>query len=408
MGLGEKALCSFALVLLAGACNALLGIDEAGPIQGSGGDASAGSSGSGGGGSSGLGGAGGSAGSVDAATCDADVSSDSNHCGACGHSCHGDPCVASKCLPSLVRSVDFNLYYLTVTADQIFATAGYGSAVVRIPKSDYLGIETWFVTQVGYDAFGPVAVFGQDVYFSFIDGRRIYRANASALGTPEVIYQDPADVYASDVVADSSGIYYDTCDSGIFKLTNGSPQQISPTPSCAFRLAIDADALWATSANEGSLFRIEKTPGGTVAEFVAAPTATDSYALWVEQTHVYFATYEEIPTTSEYRSRLYRVAKNAPAGTTPESLQSGDIIPTISDLTVADGFLYFVSSGTDAGAYKDGRILRVPLASPHQTPEVVAGDRGYPLAVAVDDQFVYWIDAVDPAWGPAEIWRVAK
>jgi hypothetical protein len=63
-------------------------------------------------------------------------------------------------------------------------------------------------------------------------------------------------------------------------------------------------------------------------------------------------------------------------------------------------------------ASADGRhaatTLRVPLADPNAAPEIIAENRKYPAAVAVADQFVYWVDELDPGWSPAQIWRIAK
>ncbi len=396
-----------AVAALATACNALLGIDEAGPIRGQAGDASvSGNAGIGGGSGAGTGGtSGGSAGSGGAATCDASVVDDPVNCGACGHSCNGDACSQGKCVASQVTEIPFRLYYLTLTPDQIFASAYLESGIVRVSKANHGDVEQWSPVTLGYEGFSPVVVYGPDVYFAHNEGFGIYRASATSLASAQKIVSPSNN--PGDVLVDATGIYWDTCGAGLWHAPiSGSPEsQLSASPDCAYRLALDGDNLWATSASTGSLFRVTKTTGAPQ-EFPVAPVATKTYALAVGQTHVYFATYDEIAPTSEYVSRLYRIDRTAPAS--PESLQGGNVFASIADMTIADGFLYFVSSGSDAKTYMDGRVMRVPLADPDATPEVVADNRKYPVAVAVDDQFVYWIDELDPAWGPAQIWRVAK
>jgi hypothetical protein len=230
----------------------------------------------------------------------------------------------------------------------------------------------------------------------------------SSIASPELVLTSTLN-WPGDVQVDSTGVYWDDCGAGIWHVAGiGSLEQnVSATPSCAYRIALDGDTIWATSAADGSLYRVPKM-GGPVTVFPVLPSATDTYALAFDATYVYFATYEEISPTSEYKSRLYRIAKTASAGTAPETLQGGANFPGISDMTVDASFLYLAVSGSDAAAYKDGRIVRVPLADPNAAPEVIADNRYYSVAVAVDDQFIYWIDELGPGFSDAEIWRRAK
>lgn len=65
-----------------------------------------------------------------------DVSSDPQHCGACGHACDGATCRDGRCAPVVVAAGQRNAYRLTINGDELFWATGW---LMHCPKADCFG-----------------------------------------------------------------------------------------------------------------------------------------------------------------------------------------------------------------------------------------------------------------------------
>ena len=94
------------------------------------------------------------------------------------------------------------------------------------------------------------------------------------------------------------------------------------------------------------------------------------------------------------------------AGTVRAASREGGELVTLAegiarpwDLALDEDFVYCASAGSyaagSAGEYlRDGSVLRIPKAGGE--PLVLAAEQDYPLRVAVDDTFVYWLNHTSP------------
>lgn len=133
-------LCVALLASVAGACSAVVSLDElqqgSGGAGGGGGAGSSSTSSAGGGDGGGLDCAPGSEDCDGGGTSCIDLGTSSKHCGACGHDCLGGGCLEGRCLPVLLwdgEEPDGRATGIDQSDEYVYATTSLG--VVRVPKA---------------------------------------------------------------------------------------------------------------------------------------------------------------------------------------------------------------------------------------------------------------------------------
>jgi hypothetical protein len=405
---------------LLASCNALLGVDDAklderrdasagaaGQTGGAGGSAASGGGGQdgslgGSAGTAGSGAAGGVAGSGavggqdagDAGECTENLSTDSEHCGACGHSCLGGVCEAGKCKPEL---------FTTITRGGNEGAAVPGG-LLYINSFGYLHRFDFTTKQetdwnVGGDP-ESLTLHDNRAYFLNTNLGDVYRAPLDGTAAP-VLYAKVA-VDAKAITVDASGLYSVTCPDTTGTLyrseLDGSNSSVLAQTTCGSVLRVDSDSVYVWGEGAGSLQKVKKfgQPGaGTVTNLEFK--APGGYALALDATHVYFATFDD-------SGIVYRVKKD---GTGTQQIATGQIRTHF--LMTHAGVLYIANQGT-WDTFTDGTVVRAAIGGASVGPaEVVADMQEKPWSLTTDGSYLYWFNGGPGFFGsePGSIWRVA-
>jgi hypothetical protein len=213
-----------------------------------------------------------------------DLTSDPQHCGACGHDCMGGLCTASKCQPHpIVTGLNAPIDIALSGDTAYFAHSGTGEIVkVALPG----GQTTVVATGQGH-ATG-IAIAGGYVHWSTFEGA--IGSISTAGGAPIAVASGQGQLLA--VGADADNVYWFTGTS-LMKSAAGkaAPQAVmGPTASQASGFGIEiasGSILWADGAGTGAV-RAMPLPTGAVTELAtgeAWPNDVASYGgtiYWVD------------------------------------------------------------------------------------------------------------------------------
>lgn len=244
-----------------------------------------------------------SAGSVDAtdgrATCDADLTRDPLHCGACFHDCLSGACVDSQCQPFVVAAKvgaegitadESTVYFsalvageikslpieggpvstlatgltsplhLSVDATSLYWATFYNKTIQRMPKTG--GVVTTMTSCKG-ECLGT-AVAGGQLFFSDRGTSSVYRIPINAVAgstTPTLLFGGLGCPEDLDV---AKGVLFvaSECQNSIVQ----SPVDTAAATSFAtiqdvVSVSIDADYVWAISQARGEVYRIPVNGG---------------------------------------------------------------------------------------------------------------------------------------------------
>lgn len=278
-------------------------------------------------------------GSVDARTC-TDVANDSANCGACGHSCFGDPCVGGACQPVVVASGLVGGFGVDVDDASVFWSDRAGRAVGRAPKN-------------------------------------------AADASPEILLAKPSPFAPADVRVDGPSLVVVSGAAGdgtasVFRipLAGGAPIPLGNgcAPDGNGGLAVDAAYYYFTNPALGRVYRASKG-SGDCADIVSGQPSPSSVV--VDDTTVFFTNRPSPKTTSG-------LAKAPKAGGAATSVAPADI-PAATGIGT-DGTSLFVSAA-------DGRILRVEKDGSGVV--TLARDMSDATPVVADDAGLYWAASGD-------------
>lgn len=410
-----------ASALALGACNQLLGIDPAtlaSPTDAAGGTSESGGVGGAGGavggeaGNTQAGGApaggapvggnppggAGEGGAAGAGCIGVDLETNAEHCGHCGHSCLGAACIDSRCAPQILDS-SFGSGDVVVTPTRILwassdlrwldrATAGFlGSATLEAADQLIAVGDTYFVGVTpggagdsirwgGATGGAPLGQVAGDSIVGFAaDEAVLYWAECVAI--PRIKYRVMAGAGAGTV---------------------GTVRSDIPCPS---GLVLDGDTLWFTTLDSNGIYRTlaaDRNQQG--ADPVWTTSGSGTLALAGDDTHVYYATNDGVETPTE----LYRVEKGS--GHFPEQLTPTGAQWLPQEVALDGATIYWVSRGQATELFQDGTVNRARLDDGSLEFEVLVEGQASPHAIAVDDQWVYWVTGSDLS--SSKLWRVAK
>lgn len=390
--------------------------------------------GTGGGGSSGTGGTAGQAGSGAAAgqagtggvagaagtggACNADVQSDPDHCGTCGHSCQGGTCDAGMCQPVTLASGLAYPYRVAVDESDVYFTVvgtykaeleqSLNGMVASVPKA---GGAVSDLSQASIAAYG-LGVDATNVYVSFLTQNYVDLIMfEKAGGEPVDLGSSSVTFMALDVPdasATASMIYYlDGYSVAAVEPGTGSVQLVTTsTPPSGIALAgsevlfgdsgdWDPSTLMGPPVGNGMLMKVS-TSGGSASAL--DENAGSPYAVAADATHAYY--------TDLFGHRVVRVALD---GSSVEELATGQSYPY--GVIVDDDYVYWTNRG---GGYWEitascgglGSLMRAPKAG--GDAEVLVDGLDCAGWLAQDEASLYWVEQGSLPYQSSGDGRIAK
>ncbi|WP_437297192.1 hypothetical protein [Sorangium sp. So ce426] len=250
-----------------------------------------------------------------------DRTSDPEHCGACGHYCLGAPCVASRCQPLLLASGGVEPTDIAVDDTTAYWVDPLARQVMTVP------------------------VRGGNAEFLF-------------MGDPPFAPQS--------ITLDAAGQIYFT-DSGldiIMQATyEGDSTILADRQTYAMGIAVDAENVYWTSADQGTVMKVPVAGGAPVA---LAEGQDSPLGIAVDATHVYWV------------NEGGTVMKVPVAGGAPSALADEQVRP--QDIAVDAAAVYWTNDG--------GTVMKAPLEG--GTPVALAEGQRNPRKLAIDAESVYW------------------
>jgi hypothetical protein len=331
----------------------------------------------------------------DAPSCSASLDSDSENCGACGHSCLGGACQAGLCAFVELASKQVVPSGLAVGDDAIFWTAegtspDYIGNVFALSLSDPTAIPTVIATSQKY----PRALTFADgaLYWGSYGDGAIGKWTAPT-GKSELGVAPSGRFY--NVVADSAHVYFamEIDPSNNMPPTGavarcpldgcrGTPEIVATADAKIIGVAIDSGALfWSVFSSNGAIYRLTLDGASSpiaIAVGQALPinvAAFGGFVYWV----------------NAGSGTVARASADAVA--TPTILASNQ--PSPSGLAVDDRGVYWTTNT------RTGQLLK--LAHGTSTPLVLASAQPSPGHVRLDANYAYWTNT-----GDGSIRRVPK
>jgi len=333
-------------------------------------------------------------GGSDARPCFGSLDSDSENCGACGHSCLGSACQAGVCafvelaskqvVPSGLAVGDGAVFWTTEGADP-----DYVGNVFALSLSDPTAIPTVIATSQKY----PRALTFADgaLYWGSYGDGAIGKWTATT-GTSDLGVAPSGRFY--NVVADSAHVYFamevdhpNMPSSGAVARCpldgcRGAPEIVATSDAKIIGLAIDGGALfWSVFSSNGAIYRLTLDGASSpraIALGQAVPlnvAAFGGFVYWV----------------NAGSGTVARVSADA-VGATPTILASNQ--PSPSGIAADDRGVYWTTST------RTGQVMK--LAHGTSTPLVLASGQPSPGNVRIDADYAYWTT------GDGSIRRVPK
>jgi hypothetical protein len=328
--------------------------------------------------------------------CEKPVSSDAANCGACKHDCQGSTCQNGLCDPIQLASDQRARCLLPTEADLYFGSET--NAVIRLPAKA-AGTPETIATSAGF-AVGALCWLGTDgphLYWSGYGNGALFRCNAPSCAGGSVTLR--ANAVRLGAVANATGFYVRTVGGVLHFDPAYDPDAGAPRSfSMPFGYGIAADGRTIFTGADLS-------PTSLNASVVALDTSADAGSdagVVVRQELDQFA-YGADALFVATSGGVFRCAKSGCADK-PDLVTNKNGPP---NFIATDGVhVYFTFDGNASNGFKDGAILRCPVAGcPPQGPLVLAKDQAQPSALATDDKALYWT-SIDPA--PATGGRVMK
>ncbi|HEX7605044.1 MAG TPA: hypothetical protein VF316_25680 [Polyangiaceae bacterium] len=340
------------------------------------------------------------------APCGADLTTDKANCGACGHSCLGGECVASKCQPVLL--LDDNTLGpsgLAVDDTYVFYTDPYNSNVGRVPK----------LAKVPPDAPVIVAPAGTNTYYDpwrvATDGTYFYFNDTGNLASAPLpaVYQCPvsgcgvtnqlrktlfsgANEDIGDVLVVNKVLYFTSAVAGTGKVRkcdvpdcNGGAVLVIDNQDIPDLLATDGTALYWGVENSGVVRTCALT--GTCTPTVAV-TLANPYGVAAAAGNVFAISFSF-------------------AG----AIVKGPATTVVSNQTwpynvVADASFVYWTNRTDnaaPGGAGNGRVMRCAVGGCANAPDELAKLTTSVRGLTQDATALYFAN-----YGGGRIWKLAK
>jgi hypothetical protein len=311
--------------------------------------------------------------------CEADLSADPAHCGACGHDCLGGACTASRCQPVLIgtpvgASADLHNGFLALGPTHVyFSYWGPPSGGVAMAPKDGSG-----VTCIACDTGEPREIATQASWVFWADrGNRELRRAPLGGGSFRPLWTG---TIGSAIAVDAIGVYWFDPGAGNVmgaELDGTSARAVSRGHGTVETIAAHSGFLFFISGSD--LDALELSTGSLT---TLARGLSQARSVAADASHVYWAIGPWTGTQSV--ERVLRAG-----GTVEHLVDAGAQALALDDTHV------YVADGVG------GTIWRMPKAG--GPLEVLATGQPFPFDIAVDDVAVYWASETT-----AEVAKVAK
>ena len=346
-------------------------------------------------------------GSADDLGCETDLLTNALHCGACGHSCLGGPCLAGKCQPFQLASAS-NPSGLAVDAKDVYFSFPSVPAIQKVQRDgkctpsapcpkDFAGsalndpltqirgpsaivsdgtnvlwtnqaignigkraaaggaIVNFGIagsTEPGYLALGGGKIFWTSAFVNGTNTAHVSSANPDGTGIAVLAnYETTTFAGYGGIAADATHVYWASQNSGVFRAafnaapcTEGSTCAAFGSASKPFGVAVDAQFVYWTETT-GTIKRAPKAGG----QSVAIATGQDSpKAIAVLGTFVYWGNSATTGPTAGTIRRAPQVAATCD-GAACELVAT---VPAPDAIVAADDGLYWTNNATTGGVYR--------------------------------------------------------
>ena len=303
-----------------------------------------------------------------------DTTTDSAHCGACGHDCLGQSCSMGACAPVVVSSAFVAPGLLALDANNAYFTGG--GAVKSAPKSG--GTTTTLVT--GESNPMGIAVDATYAYFTNQGGNTVKKVPLAG-GAPITIATGQAQPYA--IAVDASNVYWTTLGSGAGNGTlmkcalSGctTPTTLASGLQYAYGLAVDATYVYWTTLNGGGEVRRVGIDG--TGERSLGSTFVYPYAVSLSASSLVVLQY----------GQAGMVWTEPLAGGAPTQIAGGQAFPQM--MTADSTAAYWTSWNPQSGGGKS--VLKCPLAGCNHQPQAMAYGIQPTGSILTDATWVYWL-----------------
>lgn len=337
--------------------------------------------------------------------CEIDLSSSAENCNACGHDCGGGACNASVCSPVQIAELS------------AFDSGSSSAWPVMKHHLGYVYINTeWGLVRVAtasrtlatpeiFSDIKPMAAA-----FTFVADEVFYyevQVSAGLAGIFSAPLATGVPSYAADsgfaltLDSDATHIYLSWNESGttigVGRMAAGgsSLEQLgsftSGSPMGATAIFVDAEHVYLGFISGSPMWRV----GKTTATFESTPIGTnvEAWAVVADSDNLYWA--------GATQTAIYRILRE-PYACLPDPFCAEESFATTSGrpfgLAIDATDVYWVELDSNV-------VARRPRAG--GITQIVATGLVAPRSIAVDDDFIYWLDA--PTDGSvASVWKLAK
>ncbi len=315
-----------------------------------------------------------------------DTQNDEKNCGYCGHDCLGGTCTDGTCQPFALARFAASAAPIALAVDHSFA---YFSSAGDIRRVAVNGGTPTFVAKGKTAVASGLAIDASNVYWSDKLLGKIYRAPLSGVpdGEPGVIVAEEQNKPTSIAVLGDS-VFWGTTDSfgGVFKAPitglqgDDKPITIAELQKFIGAIAVtpSAGVYWTNSTAAGTVMQapLSGVPNGGSPARIAEAANSFPVPIAVGPSGVYWA-------SDAATGKLYRTSHTGTTKGEPEEViasSQGEIVAIALD----EDFVYW----TDR---TNGAVLQAPLAGGFTAP--VATAQNQPAAIAVTSDAVYWTTA---------------
>jgi hypothetical protein len=322
------------------------------------------------------GGAGATAGSAGAAPCPEDS------CGWCGHACLGSACANGLCDVTDVDSAEQAGSRVVVGESDVIWSC---YEQVRHARGDATAASGALLAGLGYTS--DIVLEGLS-YVAAVDASLV-RGVVDGQAPPVSFYDGDFAIYA--LVSDQDDYFFSACDEWpdiqVLRLgkADSEPEVVLEREAlkdydCPTRLAVDSTHLWFVIAGEyNGVYRANRTDW-TIETFWTLD-ADAAYAIILDEQYVYVSTANAVGEPDS----ILRRRKDGTGGV--ETLSRSEWLPTA--LLLHEGALYWANAGNIPGDGDNGEVKRLDLVA-GASPRVLAVNQGWPRALAIDGDWIYW------------------
>jgi len=297
------------------------------------------------------------------------TNSDSEHCGACGHSCQGGPCEASACRPFPVATGQAHPLAITVNGTHVYWTDHDAGTVMRVPLQG--GVMPQELSANHVHPLG-IRVSASHVYWTESGDTSVWKANLDGTGDVEIANSEIAPMA---LAIDDTSVYWINEDNSSIRsaaLDDGTLTTLAQMQQGPRGLAVYQDFLYWTSRNGGFIRRLDLV---TMTDTMVVTGLTQPTDIVADANGIYWID-------------GYRIWRADHDGWGMDELAAGQV--GAKRLAVDDQHVYWTefSLGDIRRALKDGSGSVEVFVSGQEFPLDISS----PWAIAVDATSVYWTD----------------